>query len=506
MTYSWLTNRGLTYKSILFCAGMNLILVQYWTMKEYLLVLDSSEVTILLVAGAFFASCSLGFVLPFKRIQQNFKWLFTLLCIAQLSFPLLFKEIASAICHYEIPHFTLILLGFGTLVMSPLYTILLPYFIERQEIDTSIDHGNALPICYGIELGGGLIGVCLILTLGRISFPALVALYFLNLSIIMAFIYESRKILLAAIPISLCYWFIYLPLDHMGSRDFYRYETPDYNLIASAQSIYNRIDVLQDDKGDKLLLMNGREYFNSTDLEAFNECIAGIPSALMPGSRLLIVGTGSLSSVYHASRFAESVESVELDPQVVKISMDHFRKYSHIDEVKNWTLHIDDAKHFLGSTQKKYDLIIIDLVPPIYVQTALLYTREFYELAKQHLSPQGVLSIYTGLLFGTESYMDTVNTPECTIDAVFPEYLVLNSDAADMAFIYASPDLPFKKQELVAHLKSTGTYGKDEVFEPADVRPTLHDMKVISMDNLGIVLEWSPWDFDPLTSRLGDLP
>jgi spermidine synthase len=477
-------------------------------MKEYLLVLESSEITILLVAGAFFASMSLGFTLPFKRIQQNFRWLFTLLCIIQLSFPLLFKEIAVAIYHYEIPHFTLVLLGFGVLVMSPLYTILLPYFIERQERDASSNHKNALPTCYGIELGGGLIGVCLILTLGRISFSALVALYFLNLSIIMAFIYESRKILLAAIPISLCYWFIYTPLDHMGAEDFYKasYTHHDYDLIASTQSIYNRIDVLQDNKGDKLLLMNGREYFNSTDLEAFNEYIAGIPSALMPGSRVLIVGTGSLSSVYHASRFAESVESVEIDPQVVKTSMDLFQEYSHIDEVKNWTLHIDDAKHFLGSTQKQYDLIIIDLVPPIYVQTALLYTREFYELAKQHLSPQGVLSIYTGLWFGSESYEDTVNTSECTIDAVFPEYLVLNSDAADMAFIYASSDLPFKKQELVAHLKATGTYERDEVFEPADVRPTLRGKEVISMDNLGIVLEWAPWDFDPLTSRLRALP
>ncbi len=485
---------------------MNLILVQYWTMKEYLLVLDCSEVAILLVAGAFFASCSLGFALPFKRIKQNFRWLFTLLCIVQLSFPLLFKEIAVAIYHYKIPHFTIVLLGFGVLVMSPMYTILLPFFIESEERNTQNNNKNALPICYGIELGGGLIGVCIILTLGRISFSALIALYFLNLSIIIAFIYESRKVLLAAIPISLCYWFIYIPLDIQGSRDYYRYNYPGNDLIASTQSIYNRIDVLQENNGDKLLLMNGREYFNSTDLEAFNEYIAGIPSALMPGSRVLIVGTGSLSSVYHASIFAESVESVEIDPQVIKISMDLFQEYSHIDEVKNWTLHIDDAKHFLGSTQKQYDLIIIDLVPPIYVQTALLYTREFYELVKQHLSPQGVLSIYTGLWFGSSLYNNTVNIPERTIDAVFPEYLVLNSYSADMAFIYASSDLPFNKHELIAHLETTGTYDKDEVFEPVDARKTFHGKEVISMDNLGIVLEWSPWNFDPLISRLRDLP
>lgn len=248
-------------------------------------------------------------------------------------------------------------------------------------------------------------------------------------------------------------------------------------------------------------MLNGREYFNPKGLEAFNECLAGIPSALMPGSRVLIVGAGTLSSVYHASRSARSVESVEIDARVVELTRDLFRDYNHLDDVENWTLHIDDAKHFLGSSQQHYDLIIIDLVPPIYIQTALLYTREFYELVKQHLSPHGVLSIYTGSWFGAEMLSKDINPPERTIDAVFPEYLVLNSDAVDMAFVYASAALPFGKEEVVELLKARGTYADDEVFEAREVRPLFDGHQVISMDNLGIVLEWSPWDFHSLVSR-----
>lgn len=493
----WSISKDIPYKWILFCAGVNLILAQYWTMKEYLLVLDTSEVTILLVVGSFFASCSLGYIVPFKRIQRSFRWVCILVCIVQFSYPWLFKEFAAVLYRYEVPHFTSILLGFGILVMAPLYTILLPYFIEIHEKKSHSKHGNALTACYGLELVGSLAGIGIILTVGRVSFPALVVIYFLCLSTVMTFILGSKKVLFAAVPISLCYGFLYAPLDRIGAEDFYRtyYQTSNIQLIASSQSIYNRIDVLQDYMGDKYLLMNGNEYFNSTDMEAFNEYISGIPSSLMPGSSVLIIGTGSLSSVYHASKFAETVESVEIDSKVVKLTRRLFRKYSHIDEVENWTLHIDDAKHFLGTTEKIFDLIILDLVPPVYIQTALLYTREFYELVKQHLSPNGVLSIYTGVRFGSTSFEDIINVPEKTIDAVFPDYLVLNSKAADMAFIYASPALPFGKKELVDHLKSKGTYGQDEVFGPSEVRPLLKGKQITSMANLGIVSEWSPWDF-----------
>ncbi|MCP5002505.1 MAG: hypothetical protein GY941_00910 [Planctomycetes bacterium] len=508
MPNSLSTSKDIPYKWVLICAGINLILAQYWTMKEYLLVLDNSEITILLVTGSFLASCSLGYALPLQKIQRRCRWIFIVFGLVQMSFPWFFKALASAIYRYDIPHFTSLLLGFGILVMAPLYTIFLPYLIEIREKTVPSGRADALAVCYGLELCGGLLGVGIILTLGRVCFPALIILYFLCLSIVIAFIYGSRKILFAAVPVSLCLGVFYAPLDRIGATDFYRscYNSHDLHVIATTQSIYNRIDVIEEDGGGKSLMFNGREYFNTSDLEAFNEYISGIPSALMPGSRVLIIGTGSLSSVYHASRFASSVDSVEIDSKVVKLTRGLFREYNHINEVGNWTLHIDDAKHFLGSTQRKFDLIILDLVPPVYVQTALLYTREFYELVKEHLTAHGVLSIYTGVWFGSRMFRDLVNSPERTIDAVFPEYLVINSKAADMAFVYASQSLPFGKKELVGHLKLKGRDKEDEVFEPWQVRPIIERKRVISMDNLGIVHEWSPWDFGKVGDKLKGWP
>jgi len=53
---------------------------------------------------------------------------------------------------------------------------------------------------------------------------------------------------------------------------------------------------------------------------------------------------------------------------------------------------IDDGRRFLMRTREKFDVIIIDPPPPVEAAgTSLLYSTEFYALAKQHLQPGGIL-------------------------------------------------------------------------------------------------------------------
>lgn len=490
---------------ILVCAGMNLILAQYWIMREYQLVFASSEVSVLLAAVSFFASCSLGYLLAPKRLERFFPWLCLLLFLLHLLLPWVFKEVAAIFYRWELPHITPTLMGLGMFLVAPLYTTLLPFFVGAREEAEGRITGEAVTRCYGLELCGALAGIVAVLTAGRIGILPLLVLYFLNFSLILAYVFGSRRVLYLALPVSLLYGVLYLPLERAASEDFYRSRDvePSLHLLATTQSLYNRIDVLQKPSGEKLLLLNGREYFNPTDLEAFNRYLAGIPSQLMPGSKVLIVGTGSLSSVYHASRSAATVESVEIDEQVVGLTRDLFREYNHLETVKNWRLHIDDAKHFLGSTEERYDLIAIDMVPPVYIQTALLFSREFYELAKQRLTPGGVLSIYTGGWFGEVDLKLDGYSPVKTIDEVFPEYLVVNSREAGMAFVYASPHMPFGKRELLRLLEESGTSEQDEVFEPSEARSLITHNRASSMEDLRIVLEWAPTGYRDFVSFFG---
>ncbi len=53
---------------------------------------------------------------------------------------------------------------------------------------------------------------------------------------------------------------------------------------------------------------------------------------------------------------------------------------------------VDDGRRFLDRSTERFDAVIIDPPPPINAAgSSLLYSREFYELAKAHLSPDGIL-------------------------------------------------------------------------------------------------------------------
>ena len=54
---------------------------------------------------------------------------------------------------------------------------------------------------------------------------------------------------------------------------------------------------------------------------------------------------------------------------------------------------IDDGRRFLLRTSRSYDLITIDPPPPVEAAgSSLLYSREFYDVIKTHLKPNGILA------------------------------------------------------------------------------------------------------------------
>ena len=77
---------------------------------------------------------------------------------------------------------------------------------------------------------------------------------------------------------------------------------------------------------------------------------------------------------------------------------------------------IDDGRRFLKRTREKYDVIVVDPPPPVEAAgSSLLYSREFYELAKEHLQPGGILQIW--FPGGTQA---TVQAVVRSLDESFP--------------------------------------------------------------------------------------
>ena len=81
-------------------------------------------------------------------------------------------------------------------------------------------------------------------------------------------------------------------------------------------------------------------------------------------------------------------------------------------------IHYDDARHFVLTTQEKFDIITSDPIHPWVRGAATLYSKEYFELARSRLNPGGVITQWVPLY---ESDLATVKSEIATFFEVFPE-------------------------------------------------------------------------------------
>jgi len=93
------------------------------------------------------------------------------------------------------------------------------------------------------------------------------------------------------------------------------------------------------------------------------------------------------------------VTVVELVPSVPKLFTYYHPDSAALIDSPRAHIVVDDGRRFLDRSTEKFDAIIIDPPPPIEAAgSSLLYSREFYQLVKQHLTPGGILQqwFFTG--------------------------------------------------------------------------------------------------------------
>jgi len=142
---------------------------------------------------------------------------------------------------------------------------------------------------------------------------------------------------------------------------------------------------------DRRLLVNG---MGMTKLNPITKMMAHLTLSSLDHTphNVLIICFGMGTTFRSALTWNVSTTAVELVPSVPKL----FSYYhADADEVRQSPLAhvvIDDGRRFLERMPAKYDAILVDPPPP--VQTAgssLLYSQEFYAVAKQRLVPGGIL-------------------------------------------------------------------------------------------------------------------
>jgi spermidine synthase len=109
-----------------------------------------------------------------------------------------------------------------------------------------------------------------------------------------------------------------------------------------------------------------------------------------PLERVAILGnaagtTARALAVYYPEA---EIDGVELDPAVSDVG----RRYFGMGENPRLTIHDEDARPFLRSTDERYDLVVVDAYRQPYVPFYLA-TREFFALVRERLEPGGIVAL-----------------------------------------------------------------------------------------------------------------
>ena len=87
----------------------------------------------------------------------------------------------------------------------------------------------------------------------------------------------------------------------------------------------------------------------------------------------------------------------------------------------------DDARHYVLTTREKFDVITSDPIHPWVKGSATLYSKEYFELVKQHLNPGGIVTQWVPLY---ETDLSTVKSELATFFDVFPNGTIWGNDTA----------------------------------------------------------------------------
>jgi spermidine synthase len=133
-------------------------------------------------------------------------------------------------------------------------------------------------------------------------------------------------------------------------------------------------------------------------------------------------GAGVTAGAASIDPRVERLVIAEIEPLVPSVVANYFGKHN-FDVVRNPKVHVevDDARHFLNTTKETFDAITSDPFDPWVKGAATLYTKEFWELAKRHLNPGGVVTVFVQLY---DSGMEAVKSEVATFLQVFPDGIV----------------------------------------------------------------------------------
>lgn len=279
-----------------------------------------------------------------------------------------------------------------------------------------------------------------------------------------------------------------------GGKAAFAFEQKLYKdpIIFKETTQYQHI-VITKEQGDFRLYLDGNLQFSSVDEARYHEVLVHPTMALAKHPhKVLILGGGDGLAAREVLKYKEvkHITLVDIDPAMTHLA----RTYPMLVKLNRGSLLNKrvkvvnkDAFQFLKKNEGLYDVVIVDLPDPNNITLNKVYTKEFYELIRNHLSPGGAMVVQaTSPVFATKVYW-TINKTVQSAGLYTGNLHVDVPSFGDWGFVLAARH-PFKIKAWpipvkTRFLKSNMIPGLTHFGKDADSKIYVHGKKFVPKPN-----------------------
>jgi spermidine synthase len=206
--------------------------------------------------------------------------------------------------------------------------------------------------------------------------------------------------------------------------------TSEPKYLYVGEGMNSSIAVSEEASGARNFHVAGKVEASSLPQDMRLQRMLGQLSALLvnePKSVLVVgFGAGVTAGSFVLHPGIKRIVICEIEPLIPKVVSTYFSKENYnVANDPRVEIVYDDARHFILTTKEKFDVITSDPIHPWVKGAATLYTKEYFELVKQHLNPGGVVTQWVPLY---ESSPAVVKSEVATFFNVFPDGTVWSND------------------------------------------------------------------------------
>lgn len=176
--------------------------------------------------------------------------------------------------------------------------------------------------------------------------------------------------------------------------------------------------------------------------------LGALPALVRPGARsMLVVGLGGGVSLESVPPTIDRLDVVEIEPEIVAANRAlASRRWRDPLADPRLRLHVGDGRTALALTTARFDAIVSQPSHP-WTASASLYTREFFRLCRDHLTPDGVFVQWIGMPFLDEALLRSL---VATLRDVFPEIAAYRPPgSAELLFVASAAPLGLPSAEQI---------------------------------------------------------